>query len=283
MGRSYLNWSDTNTNGLASAVQQAAVATQGLSAANADIAKIGENITKLGNDVTEKFTARREKQLNEYANNIFNNALQNSVTKDGRVDMSKLTANIKLSVEEGKANGEFWGDEEVGNIIGQNIMKNLDSIADNNENHRAALARENLDWANLDFAQKQRIYDDLKNLDQEYYKTIDDLNIAISQAKEAGIDTQSLQPLLEELIKIRNGIFADENTSYPNHVTFVSKYLQKNRALLSEAMKKLTELQKQINKKNNAAADAANNANTLAKTFINVMNRFNNKGEQNGN
>lgn len=263
MGRSYLNWSDTNTNGLASAVQQAAVATQGLSAANADIAKIGENITKLGNDVTEKFTARREKQLNEYANNIFNNALQNSVTKDGRVDMSKLTANIKLSVEEGKANGEFWGDEEVGNIIGQNIMKNLDSIADNNENHRANRADEDLRFRAQVSAEQQKILDNLKNLDQEYYKTIDDLNIALSQAQEAGIDTQSLQSLLEKLNKTKSRTFPNKNASFADFVTFASKYMQDTRALLSEAMVELRKLQEQINKNKNATA----NANTLAKNL----------------
>lgn len=243
MARNILMWGDTNTNGLAHAVGQVAQATQGLSQANADITKIAENITNLGNDISKKFSERREKQLTQYANNLFNEALQGSLTSDGRVDMQKLTTNVKSIRERDKANGEFWKDEEVGNIIGQNIIKNLDSIAKNQENRRSNKAQEGLQQQDINIDNLSATSKILGDIDKQYFDTVRDFSVAIEEAKKYGVDPAVIKEITDKVDKVMKAYKLNNfSATDPNAVSQLQQTINTRQNGIREILGYITQL-----------------------------------------
>lgn len=137
-----MRWDNVGGNGLSDAVGNAAVATAGLVEANNGIAGLADKFINLGEGISKKATERRNKALDDYTNNLFNESLQGAMNEDGTVNSGKLIQNLQTFRARDKANGEFWGDEEVGKKIGELTLKYNDSFTRNLEAVRSAKADE---------------------------------------------------------------------------------------------------------------------------------------------
>lgn len=224
----YLKWNEISGNGLTSAVNSAAVATAGLAEANRDIAGLADKFTKLGQDISKTATERRDKALNEYSNNLFNDALKEATDSRGLVDIAKLNAGIDKRIAAGEAAGEYWGKEEVGNIIGKKFMENLNQITGNNlYKYKEDLFHNR--WTN---AENRKILDDSFRRFHDMRKEFSDW---IAKEKPSAEEIKDVQAALDKIANTiplwTNASTDDFNTYHNNYMVDVNDFAKKFLAL----------------------------------------------------
>lgn len=253
----YLKWNEISGDGLTSAVNSAAVATAGLAEANRDIVGLADKFTKLGQDISKTATERRDKALNEYSNNLFNEALQGSMNADGTVNSGLLMHNLKTLRERDKANGEFWNDQEVGNKLGALTLKYNDTFADNYENRRKNKADEAARNRELNLANTRDTAKLVQDINTEYNNYLTKYAEFQNEAAKYNI-TLDDKGLLDELSGLMQVVSdnmyytdANGNTHYrsaddSNTANALMKAMKLRQAKVNEIAKMFTDWQAKI-------------------------------------
>lgn len=267
-----MQWDNVGGSGLSDAVGNAAVATAGLVEANNGIAGLADRFIGLGESISNKATERRNKALDEYTNNLFNESLQGAMNADGTVNSGKLIQNLQTFRARDKANGEFWSDEEVGNKIGALTLKYNDSFVKNAELIRSNKQNEALQQEVNNMKNTQETQRLITDFQTEYSNQLNKYHQLQREAARLNL-TLNDPELLNEMSNLlnvfsKNMTYKDENgfTHYRSAsdrgtADIITKMMADKQAISARAAKRFSEWQLKIEKAK--AEEAENNAKNL--------------------